>query len=594
MTRDNELSNLQTTETNPRERNDILFEYDERINASSDKEEFISKCEVNCREGNEVMSGANGTKRMKEIKCDDGAYDARDNTEEEVGFEQTTKVQAFQADHLDERSLSFPELQEIVESTKSLSSEQRTELLYTLSKYLKFFTSKPGLCTSFTYKFEVTKPDPIINPSRPIPFSMRPAVDGQIQQMLRDGILEPSHSPFSSPLVVVSRPGKSLRICVDARKINEITVPDNQRTPPIQELIQKFEGVKYMSNLDLTASFLQIPLDDNSRKYTAFLYNSMFLQYCRTPFGFKNSQAGLIRALNQVLGADTHGYVIAYVDDLVIYSNSYEEHIRHVDTVLERLTNAGFTINAKKCTFCQAEITFLGYTISPLGVHSDPRRVSAILSYPPPRNQKQLRQFLGTCNYHHRFIINYAMYVAPLLPLMKKGSKWAWTEQMQKAFELLRQQFAASIHLIHPVEGRQYAIYTDACKFAISGILTQLDDDGSPVIISTASRVLNPAERKYSTCEQELLAIVYSLEKFRIFIYGHKIKIHSDNKALSFLNRCVITSNRISRWILAIQEYDLEIIHIKGTQNYLADILSRNPEPNRRNYEAQGIISRPH
>jgi hypothetical protein len=194
-----------------------------------------------------------------------------------------------------------------------------------------------------------------------------------------------------------------------------------------------------------------------------------------------------------------------------------------------------------------------------------------------PKNQKQLRKFLGVCNFHQQFIINYASYVEPLLVLLRKGNKWRWSPTLQTAFETLRDKFADSIHLVHPDIKKGYIINTDASGKAIGGVLLQEGDSGQYSIVSTASRVLSAAEQRYSTCERELLAIVYALDRFKVYVYGHKITLCKDNKSLTLLNRCVITSNRVARWMLNIQEYDIEIKHIKGVQNHLADVLSRKP-----------------
>jgi hypothetical protein len=237
----------------------------------------------------------------------------------------------------------------------------------------------------------------------------------------------------------------------------------------------------------------------------------------------------------------------------------------------------GFTINLNKCKFFQKSIKFLGHIIGGKGVSSDPDRIASILTYPVPKNQKQLRQLLGTCNFHHRFIVRYAEYTAPLVPLLKKGVRWKWTKEHGEAFERLRSVFAASIHLSHPRTDLPYVIYTDASCYAISGILMQTDEEGRTSIISTASRVLSPTERRYTTCEQELLAVVYALQKFRLYVYGQKIRLNTDNKSVSFLRRCVITSSRVARWMVQIQEYDVDIVHIAGSKNHFADALSRNP-----------------
>jgi hypothetical protein len=202
------------------------------------------------------------------------------------------------------------------------------------------------------------------------------------------------------------------------------------------------------------------------------------------------------------LGSDTEGFVVFYVDDVLVFSRTFEEHLRHMYTVLAKLSKAGFTLNAAKCRFCQREIKFFGHRIDRMGVSADPDRVSAILKYPAPKNAKQLRQFLGICNFHSRFVVGYANYVGPLLPLLQQGNKWRWTEEMQTAFEKLRASFASSVQLVHPRTELPYSIYTDASKLGISSVLMQESDSGEKLIVSTASRVLSSTERKYSTCEQ--------------------------------------------------------------------------------------------
>jgi transposase InsO family protein len=332
-----------------------------------------------------------------------------------------------------------------------------------------------------------------------------------------------------------------------------------------------------MTSLDLSSAYLQIPLHKDSRKYTAFLFDSTIYQFKRTPYGFKNSLSAFVRALKLALGGGTESFVVFYIDDILIHSRTFGEHLKHLDTVIGRLTRAGFTLNAAKCHFCKGEVQFLGHRIDKYGITADPDRIAATLEYPAPRNSKQLRQFLGTCNFHSRFIVGYANYTAPLLPLLQQGNKWEWTQEKQDAFLRLRESFARSIQLVHPREGIPYAIYTDASKLGVSSVLTQESSSGETLIVSTASRVLSPTERRYSTCEQELLAVVYALQKFRIYVTGHPVTVYSDNKALSFLGRCNLVSNRVTRWIMQLQEFDLSIVHISGANNFFADTLSRHP-----------------
>lgn len=477
----------------------------------------------------------------------------------------------------DPRSLQAVDVTALINANAHLNSLQKESLIKLLLKYLEYLTSKPGMCRRFQYEFVLSDLKPVTGSSRVVPFAVRPIIREQIAQMLDDDILETCNSPFINPITIVYKEGRKPRLCIDARKINSVMVPDRERVYPIGELLQRFNGVRYMTSLDLTSAFLQISLKESSRRFTAFLFDSTVYQFKRVPYGFKNSLSAFVRALKLVLGSDSEEFVVFYVDDLLVFSRSFEDHLKHLNIVIGKLTEAGFTINAAKCRFCQTEVTFLGHIISQTGVSADPERVAAILKYPAPRNQKHLRQFLGTCNFHNRFIINYAGYVGALLPLLKKGSKWKWTTEMQCAFEELRARFAHTIHLVHPNNDLPYAVYTDACKFGISAVLMQTDEAGVTNIVSTASRVLSSAEMRFTTCEQELLAVVYALRKFRLYVFGQRVTLFSDNKALSFLKKCALTSNRITRWVLEIQEYDIDIVHVKGSDNVLADVMSRNP-----------------
>ena len=193
---------------------------------------------------------------------------------------------------------------------------------------------------------------------------------------------------------------------------------------------------------------------------------------------------------------------MTYEDDVVVHSGCFEDHLRHLDTVLEKLTTARFIIYANKCSFCKPQSTFLGHVISSETLMPDMDRIEAIFSYPPPRNQKQLRRFLAICNFHQQFIPKYAYFVSPLLILLEKGHKWKWTSDLQKAFELLRDRFVHSIELVHPDSESEYVIYTDASARAIGGVLMQKDKEENLSIIFTTSRVLNPTEQRYTACEQ--------------------------------------------------------------------------------------------
>jgi hypothetical protein len=252
----------------------------------------------------------------------------------------------------------------------------------------------------------------------------------------------------------------------------------------MRELLQRLHGSSYITSVDLSSAFLQVALKETSRKWTAFQFQGNFYQFTSNPYGYKNSLAAFIRALEKLLRLDElTNHVVTYVDVLLIHSATFSDHLYHIDRVLERVTTAGFPVKAAKSNFCKPEIKFLGHIVSDKTVTADPERIAAILRYPAPKNQKQLRQFIGICNFHQKFIVNYATYVEPLLVLLRKGVRWNWTNNLQQAFEILRSRFAQSIHLVHPSEDKGLIINTDASGRAVGSIFMQESDDGKFNII---------------------------------------------------------------------------------------------------------------
>lgn len=234
----------------------------------------------------------------------------------------------------DPRSLRSEDVYKLVEQVSSLNVEQRQKLSSVLLKYLDFMTTKPGLCTLLNYKFQVVSDQPIVSFSRPIPFAQRPAIQELINQMMSDGILEICNSEILNPLTVVKKDDGKIRMCVDARKINQVTIPDFERVSPIRELLQKFYGARYLTSLDLSSAFHQIELHEESRPFTAFLFNGTVYRFRRVPYGFKNSLPAFIRAIKLALGGSDQTNVVFYVDDILIYSKTFDEHMMHIDAVL--------------------------------------------------------------------------------------------------------------------------------------------------------------------------------------------------------------------------------------------------------------------
>ena len=290
---------------------------------------------------------------------------------------------------LDDGMITADQLRAKVCENNILSPQQQKELYGVLIKYQQHLTKRPSRCNVFEYEFKIEGDMPPTANSRPIPFALRAPVREQIQAILRDGILEESYLAYVNPLTLVHREPKPIRIYVDARGINKLMVADRVKVQPMHELLQRFYGSSYITSLDLSSAFLRVPLSKGSRKWTAFQFQSRVYQFTSVPYGLKNSLSAFIRALETVLDDDVvNDHVITCVDDLLIHSSSFYDHLEHLDRVLHKLTTADFTIIASKCNFYKPEIKFLGHIICDETVKADPERTEAILKYPVPKNQK--------------------------------------------------------------------------------------------------------------------------------------------------------------------------------------------------------------
>lgn len=462
-----------------------------------------------------------------------------------------------------------------------LSIKQQTSMNTLLEKYHHIFQDRPGLHKYFSFKFKVREHSPYKIKPYPIPFSRRPAVQKEINKMLEWGVIERSDSPYNNPLITVIKTDGSIRLCLDARRLNTIIIPTRDTSPPIDDILAKFNNKSIFSSLDFASGYWQIPLDSSVRQYTSFLHDGRSYQFCVVPFGLNVSNAafskGLEAALNNSstpspLPNDIH----TYVDDILISSASFEDHVRTLEWVCEKISLAGLTLKFKKCHFNREKIKFLGHFISAGGVVMDPDKVQALKNFPEPRNRKDLQAFFGFCNFYRKFSQNHSALLHPLSHLLKKETCWFFKNNEKEAFEKIKSTFSDQVALTHPNFNKTFCIQTDASLIGLGAELFQVGDDGQRHTIAFASRSLCGSERNYTITELELLGILFACQKFRIYILGFPINIYTDHKALIFLFSCKLRNARLTRWTLILQEYDLKIFHCPGKDNPL-DTLSRHP-----------------
>jgi len=461
--------------------------------------------------------------------------------------------------------------------THSISEQNYLDKI--LKKFSTVFKDEPGKIKNYQCKIRLKNDTPIFVKPYPIPVSKQEAVNKELEKMLNMGIIERSRSPYSIPIVPVFKKNGEVRLCLDARRINEQIIMDCERPMTIDSIMTKFKNVKYISTLDLRSGYWQVPLAEESRAPCSFLINGRNFSYTRLPFGLCISGAEFQKAMDRVLGQLTQEFVTIYVDDILITSPSLEKHYEHIQRVLEKFMEYNVTVNLEKCQFFKSEATFLGHIISNQGVKMDNSKLQTVQDFKAPSNKKELQSFLGFLNFYRRFIDKFAHIIEPMIELVRKDKRWFWSDQHQKAFEKAKSAFLQEVTIAFPDFSQPFYLNTDASTAAIGGELYQVIN-GHRYTLGYASRTLKPAETRYTTTEQEALAIVYCCAKFRQYIIGHKVIAQTDHHALTFIRKCRLTSGRLTRWSLALQEYDLVIEYIPGRLNVAADTLTRYPRIN--------------
>lgn len=436
-----------------------------------------------------------------------------------------------------------------------------------------------------SHRIELTEEAKKLPPARINPFPTSPKKQDQINKeldkMLECKIIERSYSDWALRLVPVDKSDGTVRLCLDARKLNERTVRDSYPLPHADRILSRLGKANFISTLDLSKAFLQVPLHPRARKFTAFsvLGRGLF-QFTRMPFGLVNSPATLSRLMDRVLGGgELEPKVFVYLDDIIVVSDTFEEHLAILQEVASRLRAANLSINLEKSHFCVSEVTYLGYILGQNGLRPNPDRVSAIVNYERPTSLKALRRFLGMCNYYRRFLANYSTITQPLTDLLRDKPKTVcWNDKADVAFNTIKERLISAPILTNPDFSLPFTIHCDASDAAIAGVLTQTHE-GIEKPIAYYSQKLTTTQQRYFATEKEGLAVLKSIEKFRCYVEGSMFTVYTDASALTYIMRSSWrTSSRLCRWSIELQKHDMLILHRKGADNVVADALSRSVE----------------
>lgn len=462
-----------------------------------------------------------------------------------------------------------------------LGSVRREMLLKVLGKHSNLFDEDAPLgCIPGINHHIITSDDgPIRTRQWRLPESACDTIQQECEAMLQEGIIEPSTSPWLSPVVLVRKKDGGIRFCIDFRNLNKITRADTYPMPRLDETIDRLAGTHWFTALDAKSAYWTIEVDKNDRQKTAFTDGCRLFQFRRMPFGLATAPSTFQRAINAVLHPVLGRHTLAFLDDVVVASRSFDEHLQHLDETMGLLAKAGFRLNLKKCNFAVNTFKFLGHLITPNGVLPDPDKVKAIAQMTAPRTVKQVRQFLGATGFFRKHVKDYASVAAPLSALLKKGVKFHWGSEQQNAFETLKRKLASEPILKQPDFDRPFEVHCDASGVAIGACLVQRDDLGKPHAIAYYSRKLREGENKFPTIDVEALAVVEAVRTFDSYLYGRRFVIVTDHRPLVHVFSQRTKSLRMTRWSHELSFYNYKLIYKPGASHYVPDLLSRKISP---------------
>jgi transposase InsO family protein len=485
-------------------------------------------------------------------------------------------------------------------STEGMTAEQAAQVKNLLINNAGAFQKNKEDLGKLNSKFgvhEIPTGDaaPIKQAPRRTPIAFKGAEQEEIEKMLRMDVIRPSTSPWASPVVLVRKKDGSTRFCVDYTKLNKFVTSISYPLPRIDECIDSLSGATSFSSMDLACGYWQIPVKESDKAKTAFATKSGLYEFNQLPFGLTNAPSTFERCMEMVLRHCQWKTCLIYLDDIICFGNSFQQHLERLNEILQKLIEAGLKLKPSKCHFFREKLVFLGHMVTKDGVTTDPAKLEALSEWPPPKNIKDVRAFLGFCSYYRRYVKNFAEISEPIAYLTRKEHKFMWTKEADQAFQNLKQALMNAPILAYPQDEGLFVLDTDASEFGIGAVLSQIQTsditqfprktlsdlekkfNGEEKVISFGSRILTKEERNYCVTRKELLAIVYFLRSYRHYLLGRKFIIRTDHHALQWIFKLKDPTGQTARWQERLTDYDFEIIHRPGLKHGNADGMSRRP-----------------
>ncbi|KAJ4818476.1 polyprotein [Rhynchospora pubera] len=397
----------------------------------------------------------------------------------------------------------------------------------------------------------------------------------QIEELLAKGFIRPSASPWGAPVLFVRKKDGTLRLCVDYRELNKVTVKNRYPLPRIDDLFDQMQGSSVYSKIDLRTGYHQLRIQPSDVEKTAFRTRYGHYEYLVMPFGLTNAPAAFMDLMNRVFREYLDSFVVVFIDDILVYSRSFDEHAEHLRIVLSQLREHQLFAKFSKCEFWLEKVAFLGHVISSAGLAVDPSKVQAVTEWSQPRTITEIRSFLGLAGYYRRFVSGFSSLARPLTQLLHKDVPFVWGSEQEASFQELKKRLVSAPILVMPVQGKDFDLYTDASRLGLGCVLMQ---DGH--VIAYGSRQLRPHEENYPTHDLELAAVIFALKLSRHYLYGVKRRIYTDHQSLKYLFSQKELNLRQRRWLELMKDYDLDIQYYAGKANLVADALSRKTRAN--------------
>lgn len=462
---------------------------------------------------------------------------------------------------------------------KGLSVEQTEAVKQLLHRNLSVFSrgeTDLGRTHLTMHEIDTGEAKPIKLPPRRVPLHLQQEVADGLKQMLDSGIIRPSCSPWAAPVVLVRKKGGGLRFCVDYRKLNDVTSKDAYPLPRIDDALDSLSHACWFSTLDLASGYWQVEVDPKDRYKTAFITRQGLFEFNVLSFGLCNAPSTFQRLMDLILADLQWTTCLVYLDDIIVFGRTFQEHLARLDEVLVKLQQANLKIKPSKCNLFSTQVHYLGHVISAEGVMADPAKVAAVREWPVPRNQTEVQSFVGLASYYRRFVKGFADIARPLHQLAKKGKRFQWTEDCQRAFDQLKASLITAPVLAYPDPNKTFILDTDASDVGIGAVLSQ-EWGGHERVVAYASRALTKQERKYATTKKELLSMVMFTKHFKHYLLGKEFVLRTDHNSLRWLHNFQGLEGQLARWVEQLANFQYKIVHRPGKLHANADALSRLP-----------------